>query len=70
MCTKFVRIVFSVLLLLLLIGTIIDVKKRKVIAPTIVVGQSPDSVTIAPNGKHAYVTNYTSNVVSVIKLDE
>jgi YVTN family beta-propeller protein len=49
---------------------IIDVKKRKVIAPTILVGQSPDAIAIAHNGKYAYVTNYTSNTVSVIKLDE
>lgn len=47
---------------------IIDVKKRKVITPTIAVGQSPDAIAISPNGKYAYVTNYTSNTVSVIKL--
>jgi len=47
---------------------IIDVKKKKLIDPTIAVGQSPDSIAIARNGKHAYVTNYTSNTVSVIEL--
>jgi YVTN family beta-propeller protein len=47
---------------------IIDTKKHEVIAPTIVVGQSPANIAIAPNGKHAYVTNYTSNTVSVIAL--
>jgi YVTN family beta-propeller protein len=47
---------------------IIDVKKKKVIAPTIAVEQSPHAITIADNGKYAYVTNFTSNTVSVIKL--
>jgi YVTN family beta-propeller protein len=47
---------------------IIDVKKRKLITPTILVGESPADIAISPNGKHAYVTNYTSNTVSVIKL--
>lgn len=47
---------------------IIDTKTREVIAPTIVVGESPANIAIAPNGKHAYVSNYTSNTVSVIKL--
>ncbi len=50
--------------------SIIDIKKRKVIAPTIAVGQSPDAIALSSNGKYAYVTNYTSNTVSVIKLDE
>jgi YVTN family beta-propeller protein len=47
---------------------IIDTKSNTVIAPTIVVGQSPANIVIAPNGKYAYVSNYTSNTVSVIKL--
>lgn len=47
---------------------IIDTKTREVVAPVIVVGESPANIAIAPNGKHAYVTNYTSNTVSVIKL--
>jgi YVTN family beta-propeller protein len=47
---------------------IIDTTTHEVISPTIVVGQSPANIAIAPNGKHAYVTNYTSNTVSVIKL--
>jgi len=51
-------------------GTVnlIDTDTNKVIPPTIVVGQSPDMITISPNGKFAYVTNYTSNTVSVIAL--
>lgn len=47
---------------------IIDLNTNEVIPPTIVVGQSPSTIVIAPNGKHAYVTNYTSNVVNVIAL--
>ena len=49
---------------------IIDVRKKKLIAPTIAVDQSPSAVAIAPNGKHAYVTNYTSNTVKVIELKD
>jgi YVTN family beta-propeller protein len=47
---------------------IIDTSTNEVIAPTIVVGQSPANITISPDGKYAYVTNYTSNTVSVIKI--
>lgn len=47
---------------------IIDTKNNTVIAPTIVVGQSPSDITIAPNGRHAYVSNAISNTISVIKL--
>lgn len=47
---------------------IIDTKTHEVVAPVIVVGESPANIAIAPNGKHAYVSNYTSNTVSVIKL--
>jgi len=47
---------------------IIDINNNEVIAPVIVVGQSPANIAIAPNGKYAYVSNYTSNTVSVIKL--
>jgi len=47
---------------------IIDTKTNTVIAPTILVGDAPGGIFIAPNGKHAYVTNYISNTVSVIKL--
>jgi hypothetical protein len=32
------------------------------------VGQSPDAVVISSNGEFAYVSNYTSNTVSVIAL--
>lgn len=47
---------------------IIDTKSNEVIPPTIAVGASPNTVTVAPNGKFAYVTNYTSNTVDVIQL--
>ena len=36
--------------------------------PAISVGTYPDAIAIAPHGKTAYVTNYTSNSVSVIDL--
>ncbi|MBS0633892.1 MAG: YncE family protein [Verrucomicrobia bacterium] len=49
---------------------IIDIKKNRVIAPTIEVGHSPNTVTISPDGKFAYVTNYTSGTVDVILLKE
>ena len=47
---------------------VIDVHHKKLKSITIPVGQSPDAIAITPDGKHAYVTNFTSNTVSVIKL--
>lgn len=47
---------------------IIDTRTNEVIPPTIAVGHSPNAVTISPNGKFAYVTNFTSNTVDVIQL--
>ena len=47
---------------------IIDIHSNKVISPVIDVGLSPDAIAISPNGQFAYVTNYTSNTVSVISL--
>jgi len=47
---------------------IIDLHKKKLLPPTIDVGQSPGAVAISSDGKFAYVTNYTSNTVSVIAL--
>ncbi len=47
---------------------IIDISKNKVIPPIIALGQSPNTVTLSPNGKFAYVTNYISNTVDVINL--
>ena len=48
--------------------SIINTRNNTVVAPTILVGQAPGRIVIAPNGRHAYVTNYISNTVSVIKL--
>ena len=47
---------------------IINLKTNEVVAPTILVGQSPANIAVAPNGKYAYVSNFTSNTVSVIQL--
>ena len=47
---------------------IIDIHDNELVSPTIVVGQSPADIAISPNGKFAYVSNFTSNTVSVIAL--
>lgn len=47
---------------------IIDIATNTLVPSTILVGQSPDAIAISPNGKFAYVTNFTSNTVSVIDL--
>lgn len=47
---------------------IIDVKKKKLVPVTIPVDQSPGAIAISPDGKHAYVTNFTSNTVTVITI--
>lgn len=47
---------------------IIDIATNTVIPPTIEVDQSPDKIAISPDGRYAYVTNYTSNTVNVIAL--
>ncbi len=49
---------------------IIDTHTHEVIPPTIAVGQSPNTVTVSPNGKYAYVTNFISNTVNVIQLKD
>jgi YVTN family beta-propeller protein len=49
---------------------IIDIHKNEVLPPTIEVGQSPNTVTIGSDGKFAYITNFTSNTVDVIKLSQ
>ena len=50
------------------IVNIIDIQNNRVISPAIEVGLSPNAVAISSNGQFAYVTNYTSNTVSVIPL--
>jgi len=47
---------------------IIDLRTNKVLCPVILVGSSPANIAIAPNGTRAYVTNYSSNNVSVIDI--
>lgn len=47
---------------------IIDVCTNKVLCPVITVGSSPANIAISPNGKRTYVTNYTSDDVSVINI--
>jgi YVTN family beta-propeller protein len=48
---------------------IICLKNNKVIAPTISVGQSPSTLTLAPNGKKLYVCKYIQNTIGVICLE-
>lgn len=47
---------------------IIDIATNQVLPPTIVVGESPARVTISPNGKFAYISNFTGNTIDVIAL--
>ena len=47
---------------------IIDIHTNKVVSPQINVGLSPNIIAISPNGQFAYVSDYTSNTVSVIPL--
>ncbi|MEX0940226.1 MAG: YncE family protein [Candidatus Babeliales bacterium] len=47
---------------------IIDVCTNTVLCPEIIVGSSPSAIAISPDGKRAYVTNYSSNNVSVINI--
>jgi len=50
------------------IVNIIDIATNKVLPQLIMVGKSPADVTISPDGRFAYVTNYASNTVSVINI--
>jgi len=47
---------------------VIKVEKKELKSITIPVDQSPANIAISPNGKYAYVSNYASNTVNVIKL--
>lgn len=49
---------------------IIDITSNTVIPPIIAVGQSPANVAISSNGNYAYVSNFTSNTVSVLNILE
>ncbi len=52
------------------IVNIIDLATNTVICPVIVVGASPDAVAISSDGRFAYVSNYSSNTVSVIDIQD
>jgi YVTN family beta-propeller protein len=45
--------------------SVIDTSTNTVVGAPILVGDSPSLVAVAPDGKHAYVTNLASNNVSV-----
>jgi len=47
---------------------IIDVCTNKVLCPVLVAGSSPANIAISPNGERAYVSNYSSNNVSVFNI--
>ncbi|AUC15971.1 hypothetical protein BTO06_12765 [Tenacibaculum sp. SZ-18] len=47
---------------------IIDLQSNKLHPITINVGQAPGSISISPDGKYAFVSNYIGNTVSVIKI--
>ena len=49
---------------------IIDIASNSVIPPTLAVGLSPANIAISSNSNYAYVTNYTSNTVSVLDIVE
>jgi len=50
------------------IVNIIEIATNKVLCPIIVVGKSPANIAITTNDQRAYVSNYTSNNVSVIDI--
>lgn len=51
------------------IVTIIDVcTNTLLLCPVLIAGESPDAIAISSDGTHAYVTNYTSNTVSVFNI--
>lgn len=47
---------------------IIDIHTNRVIPPTIAVGHSPNAIAISRDGRFAYVTNFISNTVDVIRI--
>ena len=49
---------------------IIDVYREKLMSSVITVGQSPANIAISPNGKYVFVSNFTSNTVSVLLLNK
>jgi YVTN family beta-propeller protein len=49
---------------------VIDTSTNTLLPVTIVVGSSPSNITISPNGQNAYISNFASNTVSVLKVFE
>jgi len=49
--------------------SIINLKNNKVIAPTISIGQSPSTLTLAHDNKKLYVCKYVQNTVAAICLE-
>jgi YVTN family beta-propeller protein len=47
--------------------SVIDTATRKVVS-TVHVGQGPTTIAVAPDGRSAYVTNFDSNTVSVLRI--
>jgi len=47
---------------------IIDVKCEELTSSVITVGQSPSNISISPDGKYAFVSNFIGNTVSVISI--
>ncbi len=48
--------------------SVIETKTNTVVSQIVGLGLSPDAIAISPNGQFAYVTNYSSNTVSIIAL--
>jgi len=49
---------------------IIDIATNTVLCPVLVAGASPDAIAISSDGTRAYVSNYSSNNVSVINISD
>lgn len=50
------------------IVNVVDLSNNTVLPISIAVDQSPGAVVISPNGAYAYISNYSSNTISVIAL--
>jgi len=49
---------------------IIDTQKHEIINQIIPTGSSPSNIDITPNGKYLIVSNYSSNSISMIKIEK
>ena len=47
---------------------VIDTATNTLVPMTIVVGLAPSNITISPSGQYAYVSNFSSNTLSVIEV--